>query len=95
MNKPDVPSGPSLSLAAQAHAVESREDLLRFLARFVAEGHSTKAEWAHQDLLPFLEAMSAWAEDAEGYYENRGEDPERVSPWRVFADMLMAARHYE
>ena len=46
-------------------------------------------------LASFLAAMSAWSEDMEGFYENSGEDLASLPPWRVLADILMAARVYE
>jgi hypothetical protein len=50
--------------------------------------------WQNGTLDSFLEALSAWVDDMDGYYRNRGE-PVPEPDWTTFAHMLMAARVYE
>lgn len=51
--------------------------------------------WKNNDLSSYLEAISSWIEDMDGFYENMGKSlPENIN-WSVFADILMAARIYE
>lgn len=54
-----------------------------------------KRDWTNAELSAFLEASAAWLADSDGYYAARGEEARDLSPWRLFADMLMAARFYE
>lgn len=84
-----------MTLAERARTVQTREDFTVFLHAFCAEARASQASWANADLSAFLVAMSAWSEDMDGYYEKCGEDVGSLSPWRVFADILMAARVYE
>jgi hypothetical protein len=84
-----------VTLAERAAAVRTREDLVAFLAALRADHDAHPDTWTNADLGSFVAALAAWAEDMEGFYENRGEDLSRVPPWRVFADLLMAARVYE
>ncbi|WP_442857041.1 DUF7660 family protein [Arthrobacter sp. YN] len=51
--------------------------------------------WENADLESFLEAMSAWTRDMDGYFMNRGEPVPDVPSWQLFAQMLLAAKIYE
>lgn len=84
-----------VNLVERASTIRSREDLVPFLEALSADFAASRATWANGDLASFLEAMAAWSQDMEGYYQNRGERIALVSPWRVLADILMAARVYE
>ncbi len=84
-----------MTLAEQARAVRTREDLVSFLAALSADHVAGAQGWTNTDLGSFLEAMSSWSQDMNGFYENGGEAIDAVSPWRVLADILMAARLYE
>lgn len=52
-------------------------------------------EWENKDLSSYLEALSAWLEDCDGYYENRGQEVPNQGNWSLIADMLSAAKVYE
>ncbi len=84
-----------MTLAEEALAVRNRQDLVRFLKSFSADFATNRTAWNNADLASFLEAMSAWAQDMQGFYANRGECPDSLPPWRIITDLLMAARVYE
>ena len=70
--------------------VDSKESFLEFVAALRAdwEARSREPEWENPDLGRFLEAMHAWAEDMD-------ERVPTAPSWRIFADMLYAAKIYE
>lgn len=80
--------------------IVTRDDFVSFLEQLCQQLREGRDEWTNTSLQDFLEALAAWAEDMDGYYANIGLaqqidlSKERV-PWRVFADMLLAARVYE
>ena len=84
-----------MTLAERARAVQTREDLAEFVAELKADLDAHHDAWENADLPSFLEAMTAWLHDMEGYYKNTGQKLQDVPPWRLLADMLMAARVYE
>lgn len=84
-----------MPLAEQCRAVRSRADLVAFVSALVTDLETNGSTWSNTDLASFLSAMSGWSEDMEGFYANIGEDPASLPPWRVLADILMAARVYE
>jgi len=84
-----------MTLDERARAVRTREDLIAFLECLSADYAANGATWDNADLASFLVAMAAWAADMDGWYNNHGEELATVAPWRVLADILMAARVYE
>ena len=74
----------------------SKADFNLFLEQMLKEIQSGRGEWENNTLDRFLEAMLAWSNDADGYYKNFNlEIDHQVASWRVFADLLAAARVYE
>ena len=84
-----------MTLAECARAVQTREDLAAFVAKLKADLDANPSEWTNADLASFLEAMAGWIQDMEGYYQNSGQRLSELSPWKIVADVLMAARMYE
>jgi hypothetical protein len=56
---------------------------------------ANSADWENSTLEDFLEALSAWTKDLDGYFENRGEQVPADPDWALIAKMLSAARVYE
>ena len=84
-----------MTLVERALAVRTREDLVEFVEALHEAFNDNRDTWSNSDLSSFLGAMAAWSRDMEGFYRGRGEALSEVSPWRVMADILMAARIYE
>lgn len=84
-----------MSLTERARTTETREDFVEFLREFRADFASGHSGWVNADLPTFLEAMAAWINDMDGYYRNAGQNSSDLTPWRIMADILMAARIYE
>jgi len=78
--------------------IKSRSEFVFFLNSLVIDFKANKESWSNKTLEDFLEALESWADDMDGYYENMGlSDNLNLDAvnWRVFADLLMAARVYE
>lgn len=71
--------------------VETREALIQHIGQLRSDFDSAPDGWENKNLPSFLEAMSAWLEDCDGFYGVSEVKPS----WRVFADILSAARVYE
>lgn len=84
-----------MTLGERARAVQSRDDLVSFLTELKADLDANRGEWTNADLGSFLEAMAAWIQDIEGYFQNTGQKLSDLSPWKLLADVLIAARSYE
>jgi hypothetical protein len=84
-----------MTLTERVRSVQTREDLVAFVADLKADLEANPAAWENGDLASFLEAMATWIQDMDGYYQNTGQELSELSPWKFFADVLMAARIYE
>jgi hypothetical protein len=84
-----------MTLAERAQAVQTREDLTAFVAELNADFDDNRGAWTNADLASFLEATAAWVQDMDSYYQNTGQRLADLPPWRIVADILMAARNYE
>jgi hypothetical protein len=73
----------------------TREDLVEFIGALARDYEIGRSTWANAELGSFLGAMAAWSADMEGFYTQSGEQLELMSPWRVLAEILVAARVYE
>jgi hypothetical protein len=75
--------------------IQCRNDLVAFIRALAVEFQRKPEWWINDNLEAFLEACSAWLEDSEGYYANRGEAAPQTPAWKNVAEMLVAAAMYE
>ena len=75
--------------------VTSRAELARFVGALHADLVANPQSWQNVNLESFLEAMSGWIEDMEGYYRNAGESFDGTPSWSMVAEILLAAKSYE
>lgn len=74
----------------------TRVEFIKFLSELQKDLMENPEEWENQNLSDFLEAMSGYAKDIDGYYENIGQNIDVDQPtWQLFADILKGAKTYE
>ncbi|MCG8707905.1 hypothetical protein JHU04_001103 [Brenneria sp. 4F2] len=77
------------------HSVKTKNDFIQLVSWLALDIKDNADEWENKNLPDYFEAMAAWVEDMDGYYKNCEKSvPEDIN-WRVFADILMAAKVYE
>ncbi len=77
-------------------SITSNEQFLQLLALLRKDLAKNKKDWENQTLEGYLEALGAFCGCLESYYRGRGVNVDLENPgWRVFADILLAARVYE
>jgi len=75
--------------------INSKEDFINFIELLVSNLKNNPEEWTNKSLPEYLESISSWTEDMEGYYQNNDMPvPENIN-WKVFANILIAAKMYE
>jgi hypothetical protein len=84
-----------MSIAEQVNSIRSREDFVAFVRALNKDLKDNPQSWENDNLDRFLEALSAWVEDMDGYYLNQGKPVPQQLDWKSFGDMLMAAKMYE
>ncbi|WP_298900949.1 hypothetical protein [uncultured Psychroserpens sp.] len=79
----------------EINKIKDKKDFLNFIGQFIQDFYNNGDSWENNKLNTFLEGMESWVEDMEGYYENMNLPiPENID-WRIFADILYAAKMYE
>lgn len=75
--------------------IESREDFIKFVEALLQDLKNNKIDWENNTLESYLDAIARWAEDMDGFYKNQKLPfPENVN-WKVFGQILIAAKMYE
>ena len=76
--------------------INDRHSFVEFLRLFRADLNSNPDEWENKNLDDFLEAMTRYAEDIQGYYNNFDiKINSEEASWQVFADIFKGAKIYE
>lgn len=83
------------NLWKQIDTIKTRGDLANFAYVLYSSLLQPDDIWENHTLEQYLEALSAWIQDMDGYYLNHGTSVPRQPTWRVIADILYAASMYE
>lgn len=76
--------------------VTDRESFIAFARNLLMDYKNDGHNWENNKLENFLEAISAYANDIDGYYKNMEfETSANVPSWRIFAQILNGAVVYE
>lgn len=75
--------------------VSNRADFCSFVDALRSELTSKESEWVNSNLSDYLEALSAWVRDMDGFYENKGLAVPESFSWSDLAQMLNVAKYYE
>ena len=75
--------------------VKTRAELIACVRALAQQAPSAESGFENRDLESYLEALAAWLEDMDGYFEGRGETPPKEMSWRLLAQALTAATIYE
>jgi hypothetical protein len=78
-----------------AAKTESRSDFVAFVRALRRSFEEDPAQWENQDLSSYLDALAAWVEDMDGYFQGTEQEPPDRPSWKLLAQMLAAARVYE
>jgi hypothetical protein len=84
-----------MHLHEMINEIRSKEDLLKFLSALRKDLVTNKEDWENPTLDMYLEAMEAWIKAMDYCYINTNQSIPEQPTWKVFADILYAARIYE
>jgi len=75
--------------------IKTKENFIDFVEILIIDLEKKSEEWTNKSLHEYLEAIASWTEDMDGYYINNNLPiPENVN-WKLFANILLAAKMYE
>lgn len=75
--------------------VKSKEDFISFINRLSKDNQINNDEWVNKDILSYLEGVSSWVEDMDGYYKNMKLDVPINIDWRFIATLFYVGKIYE
>lgn len=76
--------------------VTDRKSFIEFLDLLRQDFLSNPNDWENNNLETFLEALTSYTNDIQGYYNNVGKHVNADNPsWQVFADIFKGATMYE
>lgn len=75
--------------------IKSRQEFVNFVRDLKMNFSSDPESWENATLENFLEGLSAWTEDMDGYYKNNDLPMPTDINWNIFAKILLAAKYYE
>jgi len=76
--------------------VTNRQTFAKFLDLLRKNFLDNPEEWENKTIPDFLEALSAYTEDIQGYYDNMAQNKNADKPdWQTFADIFKGAKIYE
>jgi hypothetical protein len=79
----------------QLEGIQSREDLVRFIHALRQDFLDNPDTWENDTLQRCLDALAAWINDMDGYFQNRDEPIPSQPSWQLIGQMLIAASMYE
>ena len=78
------------------YQVSDRKSFIEFIKLLNEDFIKNPAQWENNTLSDFLEAIGAYANDIQGYYDNSKQDINADDPtWQLFADIFKGATMYE
>lgn len=84
-----------MELYKEIAKVHSKEDFIKFINHLIKDFKENQSEWENKTVESYLEGISSWIEDMEGYYENNKIEKPKDINWNFFANVLYAAKIYE
>jgi len=72
--------------------INTKEDFIAFMYKFIAEYHENNSEWENLDIESFLSALVGFVNDSN---ENSLMPIEMTPSWKLFAKILTSASNYE
>jgi hypothetical protein len=75
--------------------IQTRQHCVDFVQALVQDLQANPQQWENSELRPYLEALGAFVNDIDGYFQNRGETMPEQPTWKMLAQVLLAARVYE
>lgn len=84
-----------MTLESNIESIANRHDLAKFANLLKLDLIKNPEQWENVTLPDFLDAISAWVDDMDGYYINKNQPVPKSPSWKNIAEILLAAKHYE
>lgn len=74
----------------------TKKEFIQFIENLRLDFIQNKEQWENKTIEDYLEALSRYTEDINGYYKNTNQDIDlKEIDWKVFSDILKGSSMYE
>jgi hypothetical protein len=84
-----------MKLVEQMEAVRTRDDFTAFVHAMLDDYSKNPDGWLNGNIEFYLESLTGWVTDMDGYFQGIGESVPEQPDWNLFARILFVARSYE
>lgn len=84
-----------IDLKQRINKIADKEGFVSFVELLVLDLKNNPEGWTNNTLSDYLESIASWTEDMEGYYQNNNIPIPKNVDWKIFANILIAAKMYE
>ena len=75
--------------------IKNKEDFISFINKLSNDNQINNDEWENKDILSYLEGVTSWVEDMDGYYKNMKLDVPTDIDWKFIATLFYVGKIYE
>ena len=75
--------------------LKTRYDFIEMVGLLIKDLENNPKSWENITLKDYLGAIASWTEDMDGYYDYMKIPMPANVDWKVFANILIAAKMYE
>ncbi len=84
-----------MSLHEKLDTIATKDEFISFIEKLKNDRIEKPEEWENPDIQSYLEGISSWVYDMEGYYENIGKNmPDNIN-WNFIATLFYVGKIYE
>lgn len=84
-----------MNLNTLVDQIKDRNDLVAFVRELAKDRESDPDSWEHDTIDHYLEALSAWVAEMDGYFKNQGLAVPVQPSWKLIGQILLASKYYE
>lgn len=85
-----------VTLSREVEKISNKKDFEKFLKGLIDYLKTYKLEWENKNLEDYLEGVYGFTHDIDGFFKNQGREVDTNNPdWKMIANILLAATHYE
>jgi hypothetical protein len=84
-----------MELHERVDQIKSRQDLVEFISALRDDLEGNPDGWENPALPDYLEALAERVQHMDQAFKNQGVEFSEQQPWRLFGEMLFAAKFYE
>ena len=75
--------------------IASKEDFIYFMEKLKEDNQRNEKEWENKEIYLYLDSISSWVEDMDGYYLNMKINMPTNIDWQFIATLFYVGKIYE